>query len=241
MTMDRQHRKAMSALIAYALYIGIGMSAISIALSTATPYIEDARDTAAIQDQQQTLAGLNSQIRRVSTMAAGTQTTHTLEIRRGSLVRDNDRLIYSIETESGIITAGSRQDLGDVILSSNARASLTRTIYNGIDCYRLANDHIETCIRTAGTDDGFEDSSLQDLILYIENKRQNHTLQPRLDLMVDATETAATGRLRTVPIKEGQGLGTAHLSILVAPDDRPTYTVHIKLRSGSDFLAVSTE
>jgi hypothetical protein len=231
----------MSALISYALYIGIGMSAISIALTTATPYIEDARDTAAIQDQMQSLSTLEDRIGQVAQMAEGTQTTATLQIRRGRLVLKDDSLIYRIETESGIVTAGSRQDLGSITLSANARASLTETTYNGTGCYLLANDHIETCIRKVGTTTSFADGDLQDLILYIENRRQNHTIEPRLDLMVDETDTTATGDLRTVPVTEGQNLGTAHLSILVAPDDRPTYTVHINLQSGSDFLEVSTE
>lgn len=231
----------MSALISYALYVGIGMSAISIAITTATPYIEDARDTASVQDKMESLATLEDQIDQVATMAEGTQTTSTLQISRGRLVREGDRLIYRLQTESGIITSGSRQDLGAITLSANARASLTETTYNGTDCYRLANDHIETCIREHGTTTGFEDGDLQDLILYIENRRQNHTLEPRLDLMVDETDTATTGDLRTVPITEGTNLGTAHLSILIAPDDRPTYTVHIKLRSGSDFVQVSVE
>lgn len=238
--MHTRHRKAVSALVSYALYIGIGMSAISLALTTATPYIEDARDTASVQNQMETFTALADRIEEVAQMAEGSQTTQTLQVDRGQVLLEDDALIYQLQTGSGIISAGSRQDLGAITLSANARASLTETRYNGTECYRLENDHIETCITATGTENGFEQGSLEDIMLYLHNKRQNETLSPRLDLMLD-TPTTATGRIYTTPITQGKRLGTAHLAVLVSPDDRPTYTAHIKLRSGSDYLQVSVE
>ncbi len=234
-------RKAQSALISYALYVAIGISAVTMAVSAGQPYLDSAEDTAAVQNQMRTFNSLTEQIETVATMAQGTQTTGTVQIDQGRLTIRNGSLVYRLQTDAGIITPGARRQIGDLTLSANARASLTQTTHNGTECYRLANRHIETCIATRGTDTTFEQGTVEDLLLYIHNRRQNVTMHPDLSVIPDHNDTTTDGRIRTTPLTQGRNIGTAHLAVLVAPDNRPTYTINIELRSGSDFLQVSVE
>ncbi len=234
-------RIGQSALISYALYVGIGLSAVTMAVSAGQPFLSNAEDTAAIQNQIRTLTSITEQIDSVATMARGTQTTETIQIDRGQLTIQDGSLVYQLRTASDIITPGSRRQIGDLTLSANARASLTETTHNGTDCYKLENRHIETCIAMKGTNTTFEQGQVDDLLLYLTNKRQNETLTPDLSVMLDQDDATMKGGLRTTPLTQGENIGTSHLAILVAPEDHPTYTIHIELRSGADFLEVSIE
>lgn len=237
--MSKGSRIGQSALLSYALYIGIGFSAIYIVVSTGGPYIQNMQDTAAIQQHMQDIQNLEEAVQTVAQRGTGTQVTTSIHLDRGELIIENESIVYRLETGSSIITAGTTRQLNDIRLSSNAQTSLTLTTYNGTECYRLANQHVEACIKKYGTNTSFQQASLEDTILYLENTRVNQTLHPDLSLTIDSNTTIDTGRISTRPIQTGQHLGTGQLAILIKPTNKPTYTLRIKLRSGSDFLQVS--
>lgn len=233
-------RKGVSPLISYAMYIGIGIAAVIIAINTAQPYLTELEDTAEIQNQIQSLSTLSDQIERTAQMGSGAQTVHNIQIQRGELFIDDQSVIYELQTDSGIISSGTRREIGNVILSANAEASLTETTYDGTECYKLENRYIETCIATKATSNSFEQADFKDLLLYIRNKQQNETIEPDINVLIDGNDIT-NADIRTTPVTKGDYLGTAHLAILVSPPNNPTYTVNIKLKSGSDFLQINTQ
>lgn len=234
-------RKGVSPLISYALYVGIGLSAVVLALQTAIPFVENARDTSSIQNMQSELSQLEQEISSIARQGRGAQTVHDLNINRGELAIENQSIVYSIQSNSDIISAGSKRRIGRLILSANAEASLTETTYNGNECYRMQNEYIDACIHKFGDEDSFESASLDDAIEYITNTQQDITIEPTIRSMIDSDPAYNSGQIKTVAINEGQDLGEAQISLLVKAPDRPKYTVTITLRSSADFLIVEME
>ncbi len=234
-------RKGVSPLISYALYVGIGLSAVVLALQTAIPFVENARDTSSIQNMQSELSQLEAEISSIARQGQGAQTVHDLNINRGELSIENQSIVYSIESNSGIISAGSKRRIGRLILSANAEASLTEATYNGNDCYKMKNEYVEACIRKFGGSNSFESASLDEAIEYVTNTRQNVTIEPTIRSVIDSDPAYNSGQIKTVAVNEGQNLGAAQVTLLVKAPDRPKYTVNIRLRSSADFLIVEME
>lgn len=234
-------RKGVSPLISYALYVGIGLSAVVLALQTAMPFIENARDTSSIQNMMNELSEMEQEISSIARQGRGAQTVHDLRISRGELSIDNQSIIYSIESRSDIISAGSKRQIGRLILSANAEASLTETTYDGNDCYLMENEYVEACIRKFGSSNSFESASLDQTIEYVKNKNQNVTMEPTIQALIDDDPGYNSGQIKTIAIEEGQNLGEAQVALLVKPPNRPKYIVNIRLRSSSDFLIVEME
>ncbi|MDY6770803.1 MAG: hypothetical protein SV186_02470 [Candidatus Nanohaloarchaea archaeon] len=230
--------KGQSVLLSYAIYIGLGLSAVYIVVSSGVPILEDMQDTAAIQSQVDQLSSLADKIQRVSRQTTGAQKRVRVQIDRGSLFIENESIVYEIKTGSGIITAGSKRRFGNVVLSANAQTSVMKTTYNGTECYRMANQYIETCVKAFGTETSFEQGYLNETVLYLENHRINKTLHPDLSLAINGNSSIDAGRISARPVATGQYLGQGRLLLFVDPDGRPTYTVAVQLRSGSDFLQI---
>ncbi|MDY6770654.1 MAG: hypothetical protein SV186_01710, partial [Candidatus Nanohaloarchaea archaeon] len=174
------NRKGVSPLISYAIYAGIGIAAIVIVIQTGLPAINNMRDTTAIQQAIRDLSSMEEQINAIARQGEGAQTTQRLRLSRGQLHIENESIVYTITTGSGIISAGSKRRFGSIILSANAQASLTNATYNGTDCYLLQNQYIEACIRKYGSPTTFEQGDIGDALLYMEHKEANRTITPSL-------------------------------------------------------------
>jgi hypothetical protein len=226
-------------MVSYALYVGIGLSAMYIAVSSATPYIEDMRDTAAIQRQMDTLTELDQLVRQMSQMAEGAQSTQTVQVDRGEMFLENQTIVYELTTRSDIISSGSSREIGEILLSANAQSTLVETTHDGTPCYRMENQYVEACIKKIGGEDSFDSASLDELLLYMYHKPQQEMVEPTLDVVLDEDDMTAEGQIRTEPVAVGDHLGTAEVVVFVKPSDRPTYELDIRLHSGADYLHTS--
>ncbi|MDY6770733.1 MAG: hypothetical protein SV186_02110, partial [Candidatus Nanohaloarchaea archaeon] len=78
-------------------------------------------------------------------------------------------------------------------------------------------------------------------LLYMEHKEANRTITPSLVTKIDGDVAYSRGQIRTTAVTSGRNLGEAHAALLVKPQDRPKYVIHIQLSSGSDFLNINIE
>jgi len=161
-------RSGISSLISYALYVGIGLAVVTIALQAAMPAIESMRDSAAIDARIDSFRSLEDKIDTLAQQAETSQTTHRMRVDRGEVRVLNRSVIYSIETESGAISAGSNRTLGRIVLAGESLGNetelkrVTVTLdYSDSDSIRLrgfngtlGSGFQELTLRNDGQDDG---------------------------------------------------------------------------------------
>jgi hypothetical protein len=161
-------RSGISSLISYALYVGIGLSVVTIALQAAMPAIESMRDSAAIDSRIDSFQSLGDKIDTLAQQAENSQTTHQIQVNRGEVRVANSSVIYSIETESGAISAGSNRSIGRIVLEGeylNNETQLKRVTvtldYSDSDTVRLrgfngtlGSGFQELTLRNDGQEDG---------------------------------------------------------------------------------------
>lgn len=230
-------RPGVSPLISAALYFGIVLAAVVIVLNVAFPTIERMQETAAIQNNLNFLADLDTTIREVA--AEGRYSTRTTALRfgRGFYGFDNatDTLYYQIETDSAIISTHAVRRLGPLSLSANADVTVTNATVNGNDCYLMENDHMEVCIRNISRG-GTVDTG--DAVLKINNTETGRTFDADLETWIDGDTATTTGAGYTTAAEIGPNLGRGRVT-LVNQDEN--YSVHYDLLSGADFLIVQAE
>ncbi|MDY6778933.1 MAG: hypothetical protein SVU32_09790, partial [Candidatus Nanohaloarchaea archaeon] len=201
-------RKGVSPLLSYVMYVAIGISAVTLAYTAGQPIVEQMQETAAIQQKMDTLSRVDSSIQSVAEHARGTQTTFTVSIRQGQLVTGNESLTYRIQSGSGIISAGSMRQIGsNLVLSANAQATVVDT-YQGTPCIKMSNEYVELCVKQLGS---FTDTSLQNLVLYIENTRTEVRIEPDLQAAIDTDTSYTSGAIRTRALNYGKHLGTGRV------------------------------
>lgn len=231
-------QKGISPMISYLLYVGVGLTVVAIVGSVGTSTVDTMRDSASIEQMQSELSGLGGMIESIVGGGRGTRLSTDFQIQRGSLEYRNQSLFYEIQTPAQIISAGTRQQLGQIAMTANAGTALVEDEYNGQDCYRLENDYTETCIQKI---DSFQEMDVEDVLLYLENKETGSSLEPDIDAVLDATEATSSGQVKTRITEQSQFLGTGRVWVMVKPDNHPAYELKISLRTGADFLTVSVE
>ena len=141
--------KGVSPLISYVLITGTVISAVGVVLSAGMPLISNMRDTAAIQQSLTTLESLDSAIRGTASGGKYTTQSFTIRSRRGQYFFDEDdnSIFFEIETDSNIISANSKRQIGPVLLSANVGSELHDTVIDSTPCYMMENKYLEACVR----------------------------------------------------------------------------------------------
>ncbi|MDY6771178.1 MAG: LamG domain-containing protein [Candidatus Nanohaloarchaea archaeon] len=145
-------RKAVSPLISGAIYLGVGATVIAILVTGVMSITDNLGDTRAINQMMDSLGELNNVIQAVTETGEGTTVQSTLRFSKGRLRIDpgSNTIEYLIDTESPIISPKSSRTVGNIRISAGASVNVNITTVNGVECWRLRNDHISACIRKIG-------------------------------------------------------------------------------------------
>lgn len=107
--------------ISAAIYLGIGIVAMTLILSAALPLIKNLRDENTVSQTKDLMANLDSVIRGVAAEGPGARRTFSIEIKKGDfrISADGDllsKVIWSMETEADISEVGVPIAIGNVEL-----------------------------------------------------------------------------------------------------------------------------
>lgn len=231
-------RVGISPMISYVLYVGVGIAVVAIVATMGVPTITQMQETASVDSMQTEMRSLASMIDAVATDGRNAQRSMTLQIDRGSVRFENESLIYELRTGAQLVTPGTSDQSGQVTFSANSDVELVKTQHNGVPCYRLSNDHIETCIRSY---DAFTDARVSEMMLYLDGDGMQRATAPGLNVSIDDDPGYHSGKIRTVAEQRGTTMTDGTVNIQVKPPDRPSYTIAVTLRSGADFFLIEIE
>ncbi|MCJ7479413.1 MAG: hypothetical protein MUP63_04520, partial [Candidatus Nanohaloarchaeota archaeon QJJ-7] len=142
-------------LISIVLFTGIVLAGIGTVVTVAGPAIDNFQDAIAIDTAQDIISGIGSQVERVAEGGKGSQLNLSVSFDRGNLIFDSEdnEIEYRIDTETEIIAPHTSRRFGDLLMSATASVSVNRETVDGQDCWRIENEHIQTCIRAVDEPD----------------------------------------------------------------------------------------
>jgi len=226
------------------LYIIIILTAMVIILEVGVPIINSFRDRIALENARNSMSSLESYISEVSSEGPGSQRVIPLNVKKGKIFAQDNKLIWQLETESKIMEPRSRIDFGNLVFIAMPSNS-TVSAYESEDyCYYiLDNGIIMANITVFGNKEkNYENCStsintsqiIKSLTSLVEGASISDNI--KISLLNDEETTTGTGytELKT------EGTYLSYSSVLVYINTTQYYySFEIKLESGADFLTLN--
>lgn len=114
------NRIGISSLVSYALYVGIGISAVGLMIALGTPIIGSLQDSSAYENMLSEMQSMDETVRSLTGQGQGAQIDHSLEINRGSMRFVNQSLRWTVESTTEPIAAGQNTRIGTVNVTAEA-------------------------------------------------------------------------------------------------------------------------
>lgn len=226
-----------------ALYVGITVGAISIALTFGVPAIENMQDAAEIQKMRNFMQNVDSSVQEVASEGEGSARTLSVDFDRGQIYFRNstDSLVYELETDAEVISPQSSRRFGNVLLSSNADVKVNETSFNSTDCFLMENSHVKACIRKVGGPNSHQSINTSKLLVRHHSKDIGSNLNGNLTVEINNEFDSSYGTGYTNATEKGDFLGTGEVKAHIVSDNGRTYDVYYRLPTGSDFIQVDVQ
>lgn len=237
--------KGVSQVATAAMYVGVTVTAISVALSAGVPALQNLQDASSIRKAQSFMQELDSNIQEIISEGEGSTRTADVSFDRGQMYYNNDSgaLVYELQTDASVISPQSTRQSGNVLLSSNADVTVENATIDGKDCYMLRNDHIEACIRDIGSPSSFQDINTSELLLEYNftDANPDRSLEANMSVRLNDIPSTGWGKGYTSVETYGDFIGTGRVQATVRSEYSYTYDVIYSLPTGSDFLKVDVQ
>jgi hypothetical protein len=177
---------------------------------------------------------LDNEIEDVLSRGEGSQNIVPLRITDGELKIQNNKLIWSIESDSDLMELNSKSDLGDLTISSDIDVSANDNETH----FNLENSRISFSVLKVGSPENYSQINTSNLIQNVRLKENNATLDGSFSMMLLNDPNTAVGTGYTQLINYGNNIPSTSVRIFVNSTDYE-YSLMITLLSKSDFWKVT--
>ncbi len=219
-------RKKGQVWISAVLYILIIVVAITIILSAGLPILEKMKDKTVFVQAKNTLLNLDQYIRRIKDEGQGSQRVIPVEIRKGELYVEGNKLLWQLETEAEILQPRSAVVLGNMRISANSDVDTIETN----SYYILENSKIKINI-TKSPD------SADELINSIYFKETSTLLAGNFSFSING-QNLTINYTSLTPQGSNINIGSAIVTTYVG---NQTKILRLTLQGGADFIKINLE
>ncbi len=223
------------------LYILIVISVMVIVLEVGVPIISNLKDRAAFEDVKSSSQVLDSYIRTVASEGPGSQRIIPLEVKRGRIYSNNDKLVWELPVTSKVLEPRTRIDFGNLAFIG-LPSNLTVTAYESNDsCYYIIENGV---LRVNLTVFGNKTKSKENCSTFVNTSRiinsiysikEGKYLIGGLSFFLSNDEDTKTGQGYSELDNSGDLLGSAFVTYYVNSSNYD-YSFEIGLESSADFL-----
>lgn len=233
--------KGLAPVIAAVLYIGIALGGITIVVTTGLPALQEMKDVSSIEQAQDAFSKLNSYVKEVASEGEGsTRVISPFKIQGGDLKLEKSSITWNIETNKGILDPRTRIKDGNVILSSEADTSVSKTRINGQDYYIMENSILKVWLKNIGSKDNQKSINTTNLIYKIKNKKED--VEQNVTLLLDEDISKSTGTGYTTVKNTGDNLARGKYTAYIYNSYKGIdFKIELVLETGADFLTINSE
>lgn len=226
-------RKAVSPLLAGALYVGIVSVAILIVVQTGSPAITKMQDIAAVDQAKDSFAVLDKVIQDVASEGRGSTRVVPVQIKKGDVIIDssNDWIEYGLDTNAEMISPRTRRSVGNLIFGANTNVLVTD---NGTDIV-IENEHLIAIFNKTGNSTDFAPVNISTAVKSIYVKDTNMTFDGVIRVRIDNLASNEVGNGYVYAEETGARLARGRIIVHVNNTDAD-YNVYFTLESGRDHL-----
>lgn len=229
------------------IFLALTITATAIVYQAGVPLVQELQASAAVDKMKITLSDLDALIRQVAAEGKGSKRTFSISSDPGKLVIDGttDTITWTFDSEAEIISPGTQQTFGNLVVGSNLETNLTEGTYDRladpVDAYILQNEHLDVYINKSGTASEKVPMKTTALVLGIYNKDLDAWWEdPVQDITIDDEGASSDGTGYTIAEATGSSLPQAKVTAHMLTS-YVNWRLHFILLPGADFLTIEAE
>lgn len=221
--------------ISAVLYILVIVVALVLVLEAGVPLLNKLKDRTVFIQTKDTFLNLNQFVEEVSSGGKGSQRVLPVEVKKGELTVENNKLRWSMDTEATLIEQRTKIDLGNVKIAANADVDA----YEKNSSLFLENKHLVVSFQKIGNETGRGNITAGDIINYITLKDTNANASGTFSFEVAGTSADGIGYSRL--LEEGYDLAAGTVIVHINDTTGFEYNLTFTLESDADYLKPNLE
>ncbi len=227
-------------LISGVIFLAITIAVTVLIYEAGMPAIQKMQAASVIEKMKDTFTELDKIIRKVASEGKYSKRTVYLRVDPGRLTvnETTDSIYWEVETDTPVISSGTSQRFGNVIIGANLEASAYEGTYEGTDAYILENEYLRVYIKKIGSSGSYASYSTSDILLAVYNKDTKNWLDLHsLQISIDNKVTSMSGNGYTAMLDSGYNLPYA-AAFARMNSSYIDYYINFTLTSGADFIEI---
>lgn len=222
--------------ISAVLYVFVIVALIALVLEVGLPLIDGLRDQNSFNRAQETMSALDSHIQQIASEGQGSQRVVPISVADGEITVEGDSIRWKIETDEQLVEPGSRQELGNLVITSDVdvTASTIGTFHI------MQNSRIRTNFTQVGTESNWTSIDTSALLNNVRFLETNSETSGTFIFTINDSSSQNTGTGYTKLLDTGSGLSKATM-VAHVNSSAFEYDLYFTLRSKADFVQISVK
>lgn len=220
--------------ISAVLYVLIAVSIMVLIMEAGIPIIKGLSDKGAFNRARDTMSAIDQQIEEIAREGQGSQRVIPLDINKGTVAIANQGLSWKIESSSKIMEPKTRQEMGNLIISSDIDVTAAEYATN----YMLENSYMLANISKYGSESNWTSFNTSALINSVKFKGTNTLTNGTFSFLIGNSASSGTGtgytKLMTAGVNLASSTVLAHMN-----STSYDYDLELTLDSKADFIKVA--
>ncbi|MBU0757736.1 MAG: hypothetical protein KKF44_06720 [Nanoarchaeota archaeon] len=231
----RSRKKKAEVWISAILYTLVATMALILILEAGVPILERLKDTTTFTKTKEALLNLDEHIQAVANEGEGSQRVVNLDIKDGKLSVVDNQIVWEFETKSRIVDPRTSQNIGNLVITSNANVRTYETEDNFVVQTSIKNDTFTVRINKTGSEENWQEINTSNLIdrMSFNDNILDGTFSFSINNVPEST--IGLGYTMMVPPGNNTNLGRAKI-IAHVNSTYAEYDLEFTLESYADFL-----
>lgn len=231
MSREQGSRRRAEIWISAVIYVLVTVAVLVLVLEAGIPLLNSMRERAAYARAKETFANLDKQIEEVAREGQGSQRVISLEVPRGEVTVEGQKLRWKLETDNKILEPRTKVDLGNLKVLADVDSAAAET--GGF--FIAENSRILVNFSKLGSESNWTAMNTSRIINYVKFKQDNSQTNITFNFYINGTQSTGNGTGYTALLETGTGLATATLRAHVNSSSFE-YDLLLHLDSKADFL-----
>lgn len=228
-----KHRKS-QIWIEAVLYILMTAIIMVVVLEAGIPILDKMKDKSIFIQTRDNFVSLSQHIEEVSNAGPGSQRLVPIEIKKGYLKVDNEKVKWYMDTKAEIIAPMSKISLGNVKIASDSDVDA----YTSGDYYVLENFYVLAAFNRIGNSSSYDNMTSTNILAYLKFKGTGGTTNGTFTFLIDSATISGNGY---TTMESGYDKDRGSVSAFINTTLGINYTITFTLYGDTDFLAVNME
>lgn len=216
------------------LYVLMTAIIMVVVLEAGIPILDKMKDKSIFIQTRDNFVSLSQHIEEVSNAGPGSQRLVPIEIKKGYLKVDNEKVKWYMDTKAEIIAPMSKISLGNVKIASDSDVDA----YTSGDYYILENFYVLAAFSRIGNSSVYGNITSANILAYLKFKGTGGTTNGTFTFLIDSAAISGDGY---TAMESGYDEGSGSVSAFINTTSGTNYTITFTLYGDTDFLAVNME